>query len=89
MFVLRKKNNSLEVKIKKTVLSEIYKKNFVIIKVSYSTINHKDILVMNGNPGLVRKFPHIPGIDAAGKVIFSTSTKLKKNDTVCNPQIIL
>jgi len=82
MFVLRKKNNSLEVKIKKTVLSEIYKKNFVIIKVSYSTINHKDILVMNGNPGLVRKFPHIPGIDAAGKVIFSTSTKLKKNDKV-------
>jgi acrylyl-CoA reductase (NADPH) len=82
LFILKKKNNLIVTKIKKTKLSEIYKKNFTIVKVSYSTVNHKDKLVMNGNPGLVRKFPHIPGIDAAGKVFFSTSRKFKKGNRV-------
>ena len=49
LFILKKKNNLIVTKIKKTKLSEIYKKNFTIVKVSYSTVNHKDKLVMNGN----------------------------------------
>ena len=54
----------------------------IIIKVSYSSLNYKDVLLCSGNPGLVRKYPHIPGIDAAGTVIHSYSKKFKKGDSV-------
>tara|TARA_Y100000768_G_C23971245_1_gene680695 strand:- start:195 stop:1196 length:1002 start_codon:yes stop_codon:yes gene_type:complete len=56
--------------------------NELLIKLSFTTINYKDILVCNGNPGLVRKYPHIPGIDAAGKVHISNSQNFKKGDKV-------
>ena len=45
------------------------KKNEVLIKVLYSSLNYKDILVCSGNAGLVRKYPHIPGIDASGVIV--------------------
>ena len=35
--------------------------NEVIIKSMYSSINYKDMLISDGNPGLVRRYPHIPG----------------------------
>ena len=56
--------------------------NELLIKLNFTTINFKDILVSNGNPGLVRKYPHIPGIDAAGKVHISNSKHFKKGDRV-------
>ncbi len=58
------------------------KKNEVIIKVLYSSLNYKDILICLGNPGLVRKYPHIPGIDASGVVIKSSTAKFKAGDKV-------
>lgn len=54
----------------------------VVIKVKYSSINYKDILVCRGNLGLVRRFPHTPGSDAAGVVAFSTSSKFNVGDEV-------
>ncbi len=53
------------------------KKGEVIIKVAYSGLNYKDILMLSGNPGLVRKYPHIPGIDASGTIYRSNSKKFK------------
>ncbi|CAM4187601.1 acryloyl-CoA reductase [Cytophagaceae bacterium 50C-KIRBA] len=41
----------------------------VLIQVSYSSLNYKDALSANGHKGITRDFPHIPGIDAVGKVI--------------------
>ncbi len=41
----------------------------VVIKVAYSSLNYKDALSATGNPGVTRKFPHTPGIDAAGTVV--------------------
>lgn len=46
--------------------------NEVLIKVSYSSVNYKDALSASGNKGVTRTFPHIPGVDAVGKVISST-----------------
>ena len=41
----------------------------VLIDVRYSSLNYKDGLSATGNPGVTRKFPHTPGIDAAGVVV--------------------
>ena len=40
----------------------------VIVKVDYSSLNYKDALSATGNRGVTRKYPHTPGIDAAGVV---------------------
>ena len=44
----------------------------VLIDVHYSSLNYKDGLSATGNPGVTRKFPHTPGIDAAGVVLESS-----------------
>jgi len=40
----------------------------VVIRVAYSSLNYKDALAARGHPGIVKKFPHVPGIDVAGAV---------------------
>lgn len=42
-----------------------------VIRVQYSSLNYKDALVARGHPGIVKKFPHIPGIDAVGEIVHS------------------
>ena len=54
----------------------------VLIKVQYSAINFKDALSSTGNKGVTRKYPHIPGIDAAGVVLESSDTHLKVGQPV-------
>lgn len=49
----------------------------VVVRVRYSSLNYKDALACTGHPGVVSKFPHVPGIDAAGVVEESTSPKFK------------
>jgi len=56
--------------------------NDILIKVAYSSVNYKDALSASGNKGVTRKFPHIPGIDAAGKVVSSRSSRFNKGDNV-------
>jgi putative YhdH/YhfP family quinone oxidoreductase len=41
----------------------------VLVRVRYSSLNYKDALSATGNPGVTRRFPHTPGIDAAGQVV--------------------
>ena len=43
----------------------------VLIKVHFSSLNYKDALSASGNKGVTRKYPHTPGIDAAGIVVES------------------
>src|SRR5277367_6227967 len=40
----------------------------VTIQVEYSGINYKDAMISHGVGKMVRKFPHIPGVDLAGVV---------------------
>ncbi|MBT5801705.1 MAG: oxidoreductase, partial [Gemmatimonadetes bacterium] len=40
----------------------------VEIAIEYSSLNYKDGLVLNGLGGLVKNYPHVPGIDLAGTV---------------------
>lgn len=57
-------------------------KNEVLIKVAYSSVNYKDALSASGNKGVTIIFPHIPGIDAAGQVVSSTSEDIVEGDNV-------
>jgi alcohol dehydrogenase len=57
--------------------------NDLLIKVHYSSLNSKDCLSYLGNPAVTRKFPHSPGIDAAGVVVHSKNKAFKIGDHVC------
>jgi len=56
--------------------------NDVTIRVHYSSLNFKDCLSCQGNLGVTRRFPHIPGIDAAGIVMESKDLEWKPGDRV-------
>lgn len=66
----------------KEVTFDKLRENEIVIKVSYSSINFKDRLICQGNTGLVRRFPHVPGIDAVGHVTISNSPRFKVGDQV-------
>lgn len=54
----------------------------VTIDVEYSTVNYKDGLCIGPGGGLVRNYPHIPGIDLAGTVAQSSSSQYSPGDKV-------
>lgn len=54
----------------------------VLVDVEFSTLNYKDGLCLTGGGGLVRKYPHVPGIDFAGRVEKSDSGEFVKGDKV-------
>ena len=41
----------------------------VLVAVEYSTLNYKDGLVLKGLGNLVKRYPHVPGVDFVGTVI--------------------
>ena len=54
----------------------------VTVDVEYSTVNYKDGLCIGPGGGLVRTYPHIPGIDFAGTVSASDDDRYKPGDKV-------
>jgi len=54
----------------------------VTVAVEYSTLNYKDGLCINGKGGLVRSFPHVPGVDFAGAVEASDDPRYRPGDRV-------
>ena len=54
----------------------------VTVAVEYSTVNYKDGLCIGPGGGLVRNYPHIPGIDFAGTVETSDDDRYKPGDKV-------
>ena len=54
----------------------------LLIRVKYSSLNFKDALSASGNRGVTRKFPHTPGIDAAGIVEKSSVAEFRAGDEV-------
>ncbi|MGK7653440.1 acryloyl-CoA reductase [Roseovarius sp. B08] len=54
----------------------------VTVAVEYSTVNYKDGLCIGPGGGLVRKYPHVPGIDFAGTVEASDDDRYKPGDRV-------
>ncbi|MCF7700797.1 acryloyl-CoA reductase [Loktanella sp. M215] len=54
----------------------------VTVAVEYSTVNYKDGLCIGPGGGLVRHYPHVPGIDFAGTVAASDDDRYKAGDKV-------
>lgn len=54
----------------------------LLIRVAFSSLNYKDALSATGNPGVTRRYPHIPGIDAAGTVVAATAGPFGPGDAV-------
>ena len=54
----------------------------VTVAVEYSTVNYKDGLCIGPGGGLVRDYPHVPGIDFSGTVETSSDERYKPGDKV-------
>src|SRR5918994_6091339 len=54
----------------------------VKVAVEHSTLNYKDGLIILNKAPLVRSFPHVPGIDFAGRVVDSAHPDWRPGDAV-------
>jgi acrylyl-CoA reductase (NADPH) len=54
----------------------------VTVAVEHSTLNYKDGLILQGLGRLVRQYPHVPGIDFAGRVASSDNPAWREGDAV-------
>ena len=54
----------------------------VTVAVEYSTLNYKDGLCLGSGGGVVRVWPHVPGIDFAGTVESSDDPRYRPGDRV-------
>src|SRR6476660_1731021 len=54
----------------------------VLVLVSHSTVNYKDGLAITAKASVIRRWPMVPGIDFAGKVVSSSHSKFKAGDGV-------
>ena len=52
----------------KTLRQGDFPRDAVLIRARWSSLNYKDALAATGHPGVVRRFPHVPGIDVAGEI---------------------
>ena len=57
-------------------------KGNLLVRVEYSSLNYKDALSASGNKGVTKKYPHTPGIDAAGVIEESSDSNFTKNSSV-------
>ncbi|MGH9592590.1 MAG: alcohol dehydrogenase catalytic domain-containing protein, partial [Bryobacteraceae bacterium] len=54
----------------------------VLVRTAYSSLNYKDGLAVTLKPGVIRKYPMVPGIDFAGVVEESSTPEFKPGDEV-------
>jgi len=54
----------------------------VTVAVEHSTVNYKDGLAIMGKAPIIRRFPLVPGIDLAGKVLRSEDPRFHAGDRV-------
>ncbi|MEK7245527.1 MAG: alcohol dehydrogenase catalytic domain-containing protein, partial [Pseudomonadota bacterium] len=66
----------------KTLAEQALPEGDVTVAVKYSTLNYKDGMILQGLGKIVRKYPHVPGIDFSGVVEKSDSNKFKPGDEV-------
>lgn len=54
----------------------------VVVDVDYSSLNYKDGMALTGRGRIIRSFPMVPGVDLAGTVVSSESTRFAPGDGV-------
>ena len=53
-----------------------------LVEVAFSSLNYKDALAVTGAGKVVRRFPMVPGIDLAGRILKSSDPSFKPGDLV-------
>lgn len=81
-FVVRKESDGQVAARVEQLTRDMLPPGDVLIRVAYSSLNYKDALASEGHPGVVRSFPHVPGIDCAGTVVESSSPDYRPGDEV-------
>lgn len=75
-------NNKIEGRVSDVPVADIGHGE-VVFKTAYSSVNFKDALAATGSGGkIIRNFPLIGGIDAAGTVISSSDARFKAGDDI-------
>ncbi len=54
----------------------------VVVDIDYSSLNYKDGMALTGKGRIIRSFPMVPGIDFAGTVVSSESSRFTEGDGV-------
>jgi acrylyl-CoA reductase (NADPH) len=81
--IMRKEGDGPARAVLEDISEDMLPEGEVTVAVEYSTVNYKDGLCMSENGGgLVRKYPHIPGIDFAGTVAASKDARYAPGDKV-------
>lgn len=74
-------DDKVEPRIEQISLDDLAAGN-VVIRASYSGINYKDAMAVLGKGKVARRYPLVPGIDVAGKVLRSEDPRYKEGDSV-------
>lgn len=80
-FRVAEENNKFTSSIEEMSFSPLGKDE-ILVKIHYSSLNYKDALSATGNKGVTRKYPHTPGIDAAGVIEKSGSKSFRAGEKV-------
>lgn len=81
MVVTEETDGSFSRVVKKQVMGAL-SEGEVLVKVQFSSLNYKDALSATGNRGVTKKYPHTPGVDAAGIVEESRVEGIVPGDSV-------
>ena len=79
--VVRKDEDTTSAAVEEVTLDQLPEGD-VTVAVEYSTLNYKDGLCLGSGGGLVRNYPHVPGIDCAGTVETSDNPDFAVGDRV-------
>ncbi len=79
--VVRKENEEVSYQLEDVSLADL-SEGEVLIKVSYSSVNFKDMLAVQANGGVIRDYPMIPGIDISGTVVSSSNEQYSEGQQV-------
>jgi len=74
-------NNGVAGRISEVPVAELGRGG-VLIQTAYSSVNYKDALAATGAGKIIRNFPLVGGIDAAGTVLESADARFKAGDEV-------
>ncbi|WP_270322672.1 YhdH/YhfP family quinone oxidoreductase [Lactococcus petauri] len=69
--VVREENENISYQIEDNVTIDQLDEGDVLVKVHYSSVDYKDMLAVQKNGGVIRKYPMIPGIDLSGTIVES------------------
>ena len=81
LMVRRQDDESLSLQVEEISQADLPEGD-VLIEVEYSSLNFKDALATQAQPGVVRDLPHVPGIDSAGIVSTSSNERFAAGDHV-------